>query len=144
MSKITPIFKVKSLSCEKITVSEDCRWSYFKWVEYMDCLIKSGKKVEVIIRIEKKNSSSRQQRYYRGVVIPIIAEHTGYSIDEVHGVLQSAGLWNDFLPDGKEYIRSTSEGNWTTLQWEERMEKIRRWAMELDNIYIPLPNECAE
>jgi hypothetical protein len=141
MKKIVPAFPVSSVTSYKITVDEKVRWDYFKWLEYIDFLIKSGKKVEVVVRTVKKPSSSRQQRYYRGVVIPLIAEHTGYTVEETHGVLQSAGLWNDFLPDGKEYIRSTSEGNWTTVQWEERMENIRRWAMEL-NIYIPLPNEC--
>lgn len=44
--------------------------------------------VEIIIRPHSQSVSDRQRGYYRGVVLKILAEHTGYTQDEVHEFLK--------------------------------------------------------
>jgi hypothetical protein len=135
--KSDPVFKVKSLSDYKIVLEDSSKAMFYRWVDY---LLFRNKQIELIVREVTKPNSRKQQCYYRGVVIPHIAEHTGYSVDEVHGVLQKAGLWDDVLPDGTVTVKSTSIGKWTTAEWENRMTRIRAWAINI-GVIIPSPNE---
>lgn len=43
--------------------------------------------VDVIVRIQKKIRSDKENRYYWGVVIPILCKHFGYTKDEMHAAL---------------------------------------------------------
>lgn len=48
----------------------------------------------VVVTIEKLQSkrSINQNSYYWGVVLPTIAEHTGHSVEELHGVFTYGSL----------------------------------------------------
>jgi chloramphenicol 3-O-phosphotransferase len=97
-----------------------------------------GKPVEVIVRRKRKQRSDRQNRYYRGVIVRILADHLGYSEDEMHEALK----W-EFLrvhhDDKPDTVRSTT--TLTTLEFEEYCEKVRMWASKEFGCFIPLPNE---
>ena len=45
------------------------------------------KPVEVTVKIHRENRSSQANRYYFGVVVPLIAESCGYEKDEMHELL---------------------------------------------------------
>jgi len=76
-----------------------------------------GTQIDLIIKKHEDLCSSAQRGYYFGVIVKLIAEHTGHDTDE----------------------RSTE--SLTTKEREEYHEKCRRWAFVVLNITIPLPNE---
>ena len=99
-----------------------------------------GTDLEVIVRKKTKKNSRQEQRYYRGVIIPFIANEIGHSNDMTHSILQPM-FFKAIDEKGFEYIRSTSLNNWTTVEWEAKVEEIRKWSYEFLGIVIPLPNE---
>lgn len=87
----------------------------------------------------KKNRSSQQNRYYWGVVCKLVSDHTGYIPEEAHQIMAKEFL--SYEKEGKPFTRSTSKLK--TAEFEDYMEKCRRWAaMELQ-VYIHFPN-CSE
>lgn len=104
--------------------------------EYIGTLI--GQRVEVIIRKPKTSRSTLQNSYYFGVVVEILAKELGYDKDEIHEILKYKFLQSNAM--GMPYVKSTTK--LSTGEFEDYLEKIRRWAAEFLNINIPLPNEC--
>ena len=98
--------------------------------------------VESIVRKERREKSNQQNRYYRGVVVPCIGDALGYQAyeyDQVHAIIQAKFLI--YLDDnGLPFVRSTRLQDWTTAEWEEKLEEIKRWAAEEVGIVIPDPN----
>ena len=104
-----------------------------------------GKRVEVTVRPESKQRTNPQNKYYWGVVLRLISEETGYDTEELHNIFKGM-----FLREAAEitkgdkrvvipYIKSTRDLD--TKEFDEYIEKIKRWAaMEL-SLYIPDPNE---
>lgn len=95
-------------------------------------------RVEVIIRKPKTSRSTLQNSYYFGVVVEILAKELGYDKDEIHEILKYKFLQSNAM--GMPYVKSTTK--LSTGEFEDYLEKIRRWAAEFLNINIPLPNEC--
>jgi len=96
--------------------------------------------VDITIDKHTNKKSNRQNRYFRGVVVPIIANYTGYTEEEALGVIK-ARWFTDTLDDGETIVRSTRNSDWTTAAWEAKMEQIRRDVMIMWDVYIPEPNE---
>lgn len=93
-----------------------------------------------ILKIEKDKGSNKQMRYYRGYLVAMIAEHTGYTKTEVHGIV--ADLFLRVQVGLFPRTRSTTELD--TAQFEKYCENIRRWAMTKLNLFLNLPNEYWE
>ncbi len=95
-----------------------------------------GKRIELVLRLQKSQRSLNQNAYYWGVAIKILCDHLGYADDEMHEILKFK-----FLKTAKaemEFVKSTAK--LSTAEFEEYLEKIKVWAvMELD-CYIPDPN----
>lgn len=102
---------------------------------------------EVLVRIErlKATRSSRQNRYYWGVIVQLLAEHTGYTPDEMHEVLKAKFLPKRFaVTDGNGEIRDElviggSSAVLNTVEFGEYCEAIRGWAAETLDVVIPDP-----
>lgn len=96
-----------------------------------------------IIKLTKANKkrSLSQNAYYWGVVVKIIADHTGYTSHEVHQVLADEFLRYFSAEAGRQFTRSTTDLD--TLDFEKYLENCRRWATNMD-LVIPLPNEVTE
>lgn len=99
-------------------------------------------KFTIEVRKSAEIRSLNQNRYYRGVVIPYLIETFGYEPEEMHQIM--AAMFLMYLKEGtiQEFVRST-----TTLskaEFEDYLEKIRRWAFSEQGIKIPLPNEVTE
>lgn len=92
------------------------------WVATMD-----GQRVTVTVT--KGQRSHAQNRYYQGVVVPLLAEQTGYEQPEMHEVLKA-----EFLPYGH-----ASTATLTTAEFTEYVERICRWAAEKLDCIIPPP-----
>ena len=103
-----------------------------------------GHEVEFAPKRHKKNRSPNQNRFYWGVVIPMIAERMGETDPEsVHGVLKNE--LNYYMATiGDKDIRvpqSTAELN--TADFEAYLERVRQWAAQFFTLNIPHPNEVA-
>lgn len=98
--------------------------------------------VEVSVKRLRKVRSMNQNKYYWSVVIAAIGKAMGESDPEaVHAALKYE-LNYYIMTVGKKEIRvplSTAELN--TAEFEEYLEKCRRWASEFLCLYIQLPNE---
>lgn len=102
-----------------------------------------GKDDFFVIEIQKskKTRSLPQNKYYWGVVIKIIANHTGYTSDETHQELARMFLSYE-AGNLKRFVKSTTKLN--TIDFEDYLDKCRTWASNELNCYIPLPNELTE
>ena len=89
--------------------------------------------VELIVRKPFRKRSDQENRYYWGVIVKMIADHTGHTRDEVHDALRHM-----FLKDGL-VARSTT--SLSTAEAEEYYANIRMWAAATLSLIIPLPNE---
>lgn len=96
-----------------------------------------GQEIRLTVEKAKKVRSSKENRYYWGVVLKLISDDTGTPEDDVHNHLKIM-----FLRTGGDKIpitRSTTE--LSTVEMEEYLRKCRMWASADLNIYIPEPNE---
>jgi hypothetical protein len=100
-----------------------------------------GKPLYIVLEGEAKKRSNQENRYYRGCVLPILAEAYGViTADEMHGVLQPI-FWSVTDDRGNLRIKSTTE--YSTVEFEEKMAQIRTWASVELGAYVPLPNEIS-
>lgn len=99
----------------------------------------AGEEVDVQIGKHYKPRTEKENRYYWGVIIPIVAEEIGEeNKDIVHSSLQVAvGHSKKVL--NREVPLGTSD--LSTAEFEEYATKARMFASKFLNVYIPLPNE---
>lgn len=104
------------------------------------CLLE-GKEVVVTIAKKTKQRSLNQNRYYFGIVIKLISEVTGYTVDEAHDAMRFKFLRvvND---RGLETARSTTDLN--TAEMELYLSQIRIFASTDLGCFIPDPNQMEE
>ena len=97
-----------------------------------------GKYVEVIVRKKRSQRSLQQNSYYHGVVVTMLSEFLGYERDEMHIILRFKFL-RQVSEKGIENALSTTK--LSTGDMEDYLDRIRRWAAQDLDFYIPLPNE---
>jgi len=89
------------------------------------------------IKFDQKPRSLRQNAFYHGVVVPLIAEHTGYSTQEAHDALRY-----EFLREGDGHlVKVRSTADLSTAEFEDYVERVRVFAAQEMGIVVPLPNE---
>ncbi len=103
----------------------------------------NGKEVNVVIKQKGKSRSKNQNDYYFGVVIEILAQQTGYSVDEMHEVMKAKFLSETRELAGESITVSKSTTSLTTVDFEKYLSDIREWASVYLECYIPLPNEVS-
>jgi hypothetical protein len=100
-----------------------------------------GKVVDLIVRPHRRQRTSRANRYYFGVVVPLLAEHCGYDKQEMHELLAMR-----FLRIADDPItgspRRTRTPKTNTKEFAEYVDACIRLATEL-GVYIPQPGELA-
>ena len=96
-----------------------------------------GKSVEVIVRKKRKRRSNNQNAYYWGVVLPLIADRTGYTIDESHDAMRILFL----AKRGSKVATVKSTRSLNTAEMEDYLSKIKTFASAVLSCYIPDPNE---
>lgn len=105
---------------------------------------------DYVITIEKakKKRSLEQNRYYHGVIVPLVKEwliDAGWRVttSQVHEYLKEnfniIEITNEVSGEILKTIGSTSE--MTTSQMMDYFAKITQWAAEYLNVQIPAPNE---
>ena len=97
-----------------------------------------GKKIVLSLEVYCKQRSNRQNRYYWGVIIPMLAEEFGYSNMETHEALKFQFL--RIQTEGKpDTCKSTTSLN--ISDFEAYLITVREWAHSQWEVQIPLPNE---
>lgn len=102
-----------------------------------------GKEVEIVVLDKYKIRSEKQNRYYWGVVLKLISDHTGFEPEEVHQFFRKHLLTYEKKYKGKvyEFSKSTTELNWK--DFSDYIEKIRAYVREseaLKDVIIPDPD----
>jgi hypothetical protein len=117
----------------------------------------TGKRVEVTVEKLSRTRTNNQNRYYWGVIIKEIAQHTGHDPEQVHEYLKfrfspkmhfnlpiRATPEQEFLTTPSQPMNEgipTSTTRLDTLAFVEYTEKCRLWANEYLGLQIPLPGE---
>ncbi len=104
--------------------------------EYLITL--EGKRFDATIRKERSQRSTNQNNYYFGVVCKVLGDYFGYEVDEMHEALKLKFL--QVGPCDVPTIKSTTKLN--TTEFEDYLERIRRWAATEYSVVVPLPNEA--
>ena len=100
----------------------------------------TGKRVELTVQKLRHPRTNNQNRYYWGVVVKLIAQHTGHDSEQIHELLKQFHSPNWHL--GEKAI-PTSTTRLDTLEFSEYTEKCRMWANEFFGLNIPLPGEVS-
>lgn len=101
----------------------------------------AGAPVEWTIKRFRNRRSSQANRYYFGVVVPLIAEHCGYERDELHELLAMRFLRIEDDPiTGSPRRKHTPETD--SKEFADYVNACIRFATEL-GVYIPTPGEVA-
>lgn len=110
--------------------------------------MRDGLEFELTLQRRRATRSVQANAYYWGVVLRLLAEFTGYTVDEMHDICKAKFLpkrlaiakGNGEIVD--EYVLGGSTRDLDTNDFYEYVEQIRQWAAELD-CNIPDPNEGA-
>lgn len=92
----------------------------------MDCCPNCG-----FLLKDRARRSNRQNDYYHSVVIPILAEYTGYEVKTADGVSEM----HEVL---KRSFGLSSTAELDTAEFSIFIDKVMRWAAA-QSVYIPPP-----
>ena len=103
--------------------------------------------LEVSVQRVRAARSLALNRAYWGLCVQLIADHTGYTIDETHDALKMVHLSKTLaLQNGNgevvnEIVIGGSTRKLTNREFMDYMSRIRQWASEKLDVFIPEPNE---
>lgn len=130
---ITPIFKGYNTKDGKHHVVNKAAFEAYLNTFGVD------KEYQIIVRKKRKQRSNAQNNYYFGVVLTLIYDHTGHSIEELHDAFKRKFL-KKFNSDGLEFTQSTTD--LTTTGMMEYIASIVKFAAEELDVVIPDPDGC--
>lgn len=96
-----------------------------------------GCDIDVTVTKHKKDRSSKQNRYYNGVVLKILGDELGNDREEMHEIVRMKFL-QDF---SGRFPRLKSTARLSTVEMEAFLSEVRQWASRDLNIFIPLPHD---
>ena len=143
MSKVHPKF---SATYRKGQTVLDHKEPYQK---YCSANFKEGDRLTIVVKKLRRIRSSgqagekgNQNGYYWGVVLAIISQETGHTVDELHEIYKAmfAPKKRYTMPSGNEVVIAKSTAEMDTLEFTEYVERIRADAGEM-NITIPDPEK---
>lgn len=80
-------------------------------------------------------------KYYWGVVVKHLSDHTGYTGEEMHEYLKMEFLPKEMTIGGITKVYGGSTASLTNQEFIQFFESVRLWAAETLDVIIPLPNE---
>lgn len=126
--KLIPIFHGKVVEGKLVLDKKDRFNEYLKKI--------SGD-IMVVLKRPAKNRTLQENKYY-WFMLELIGNELGSSKDEMHQAFKLLFLKKP-INEKLFTVKSTSTLN--TLEFEDYLENIRRFASLELNIYVPLPNE---
>jgi hypothetical protein len=100
-----------------------------------------GKRVVITIQEAIPKRSLNGNAYLHGVVFQLIADETGYEMEEVK-ILMKHMFLSHYDRRGRLHVRGTSSLN--RRQFGEFIEQVCTWAAMYLNVHIPPPETTAE
>ena len=107
-----------------------------------------GKRVVLTVALAKKKRSTNQNAYWFGMlgkyVVPAFREHgDNWSEWTVHEYIMNELGYQEVLvdPKGKLFVSRKHSSEFSTIAWEEFMERGREFLARVHGIRLPLPNE---
>lgn len=97
-------------------------------------------KVRIILEKVRGTRTNRQNRYYWGVVLELIAHHTGYLPEDVHEIMKSKFLRTKKVWRTGEITVLKSTAELTSDEFTQYIEQVRVEAGEME-IEIPDPDK---
>jgi hypothetical protein len=117
-------------------------------IELMRHALAGWRRCDVVVTIEKRHATRSLQanRYYFGVALKLLSEHTGYTVDELHEWAKAK-----FIPKHLALLDKNGEvrddlviGGTTTrlnrVEFYEYIEALRKFAAEELGVVIPDPD----
>lgn len=105
----------------------------------------AGRTIDFTIKIHREKRSDRQNRWWWGIAVPLIAHELGYDKHEhetVHYALVSKCFGTKWDPVMKQEIPMVRSSALTTVQFSELMEWAVRWAATEHGMSVPLPGDA--
>ena len=140
MKQPIPIFEGDVVN-KKLKFFDHEKAAIKRWI----ATFKDGTKLDIIIRKHKSKRTDEQNRYYWGVVIPILADYFGHdNAEDMHEDLKEK-----FNPIESKVEPGKKIGGTTTKMSTEEffcgetsyVERICRWAAMEYSIFIPPPKK---
>jgi hypothetical protein len=103
----------------------------------------AGKPAELTVKRARATRSNQQNRFWWGVLVPAIAEHCGYTNDEMHEALKHKFLRLDADPDKHGLVRVRSTATLDTKEFTDLIENVVTWAGVEFGLDIHLPGDIA-
>lgn len=102
--------------------------------------LKNGTHLNVTIKKHKKERTNPQNAYYWSVIIPILGDHFGYDKIDMHEALKAKFNSKPNPIDDNLWI-AESTTKLSTVEFNEYLDVIKRWASMDHGVYLPEPNE---
>ena len=116
-------------------------------LELMRHALAGWRRCDVVVTIEKRHATRSLQanRYYWGVVVHHISEHTGYTPEETHEALKTMFLPKKLAMLGQngdvqgELVIGGSTAKLNKIEFGDYINRIREWARDTLQVEIPQP-----
>ena len=107
---------------------------------YLNNWIKTLEGERVVLQIKKyrPQRTDPQNRYLHGVVFKVLADHTGYTLEEIKEAMKIK-FASKTDENGLLIVERTSK--MSTARMGEFIEQVCSWAARDMDCYIPPPNE---
>jgi hypothetical protein len=107
--------------------------------------LKMWKDCECIVRVERAHAtrSSQANRYWWGVCVALVSEHTGYTPEEVHDLAKQMFLPKHLAVTGKngemlgDFVIGGTTSSLNSVEFGEFVSKFKQWALEKLDVVIP-------
>lgn len=96
-----------------------------------------GRDVELEVRKRRSQRSDAQNKFWWSVVVALLAEHCGYTDEEMHHALKVKFLGTEDLTRGLWRIGSTRK--LSTTEFADLTERVMVWAAQDLGVVIPSP-----
>lgn len=123
--------------------NDQLQYNIFMLLEEVRKEVKEESLLDVTVETHRKTRSNMQNRYYWGFLVQPVADELGYDREVMHDHFKKLFLgYEEYdMPDGTTTHKLKSTTDETTITFEDYTAKIRQWASEFLNMYLPLPNE---
>lgn len=102
-----------------------------------------GTLLELSVKEARRTRSHQANRYYWGVVVPLIGEHLGYTNDEMHEALKYKFLRTEAECAASDLPKIRSTASLDVKEFGTFLETVITWAGSEFGLNIPGPNEVA-
>ena len=107
-----------------------------------------GKNVEIVVKLRKSTRSSQQNRYYWGIVIPLVMQGMNdlghdFNKQDTHEFIKANFNYAEIVNEttGEIFRATKSTTRLNKSDFSSMIEKLKQFSTEYLNVYIPDANE---